>query len=227
MPPSLPLTSTPFVLRVPCTPRYKTTGGIATNSVNLIRSTDTGIYDHINFHDPICVVIHPAGKWVYVLSQGRPSDVSGARGYGVINLFERAADGGLSYKGAAAKMEAGDQDMAGIHQSSQKKAQPANDGLAMTSDGAFLYCTGILSDGLSQYVSLPRRRDEGGGMGRVGGEQGEVWGKLWWGHRQKGRVLFLATGTPLCALTRPLLPPCVLLCSMLSSDFRSTLPRER
>jgi hypothetical protein len=53
-------------------------------------------------------------------------------------------------------MEAGDQAIAGIHQSSMKTDQPANDGLAMTSDGAFLYCTGILSDGLSQYVSLPK-----------------------------------------------------------------------
>ena len=40
-------------------------------------------------------------------------------------------------------------------------------------------------------------------------------------------VIFLAAGTPLCALTPPLLPLCLLLCLMLSSDFRSTLPRER
>ena len=127
----------------------------------------------IDLTDPICVVVHPGGKWVYVLSQGRPSDVSGNRGYGVINLFERAADGGLSYKGAAAKMEAGGNgggDPQGIHQASMTSENPANDGLAMTSDGAFLYATGILSDGLSQYVSLPRRRDEGDGIGRVGGE---------------------------------------------------------
>ena len=154
--------------------RYATAGGISNTPINVIRSSDSGMVD---LTDPICVVVHPGGKWVYVLSQGNPSSPS--RGYGAIVLFQRDGLGSLTHKGTAASMHYGDPagSPQGIHQSSVRIQKPANDGLAMTSDGAFLYATGILSDGLSQYVSLPRRRDEGGGMGRVGGEQGEVWGK--------------------------------------------------
>jgi hypothetical protein len=58
----------PFFLRFSCTPRYATAGGITNTALNLIRSSDTGEYDHIDFTDLICVVVHPGGKWVYVLS---------------------------------------------------------------------------------------------------------------------------------------------------------------
>ena len=54
-----------FFLRFSCTPRYATAGGITNTALDLIRSSDTGEYDHIDFTD---LVVHSGGKWVYVLS---------------------------------------------------------------------------------------------------------------------------------------------------------------
>ena len=121
-----------------------------------------------NLEDPICVVIHPGGVWVYVLAKGS--------GYGAIMLFRRGSSGTLSKVETAASMYSGDPPGSpeGIHQSSVRADKPANDGLAMTKNGDFLYATGILSDGLSQYVLLPGRVDvphvgEGWGGGGRGG----------------------------------------------------------
>ena len=103
--------------------------------------------------DPICVVIHPGGVWVYVLSKGY--------GYGAIVLFRRGSSGTLSKVEVAASMYSGNPagSPQSIHQAAVRAEKPANDGLAMTKNGDFLYATGILSDGLAQYVLLPGRVD--------------------------------------------------------------------
>jgi hypothetical protein len=118
-----------------------------------------------DLEDPTCVVIHPGGVWVYVLAKGS--------GYGAIMLFRRGSLGTLSKVETAAIMYSGDPagSPEGIQQSAMSTNRAANEGLAMTKNGDFLYATGYLSDGLAQYVLLPGRVDvlhvgkgtEGGG----------------------------------------------------------------
>ena len=119
-------------------------------------------------NEPICVGCHPGGKWVYVLAKGDNLV------YGIIHTFQRnPITGVLTYSGVGAQMLRGTRavtDPDQLHQSTQTVKQPANDGLAMTSDGAYLYCTGVLSDGLAQYVYSREASREGvyyrGGGGR-------------------------------------------------------------